>query len=449
MTPLPRWFALAAVVVAAAAAASLVGRPVGLGLSLVGAALCASAALLAGHRSRWAVAWWAGAAALCALATLRDAVWVTLPALLAALALAAVAAGGAATWGGILRSAAIWLVPAPLRVVASLGVRAWERLVPALRGALLAALLLAVFGALLAAADAAFSAALGDVLEAVVPQDRLAERLLVFAVVLAVAGGLARSAEPAGPPRVARPRLGRAEWLPALAGLDLLFATFVAVRLRTLFGGHEHVLETAGLTYAEYARQGFGTLVFTATLTLAVVAGARRWARPERPGDERLLRGLLALLCALTLVVLASALERLGLYMDAFGATRLRLAAQAELLWLAAVFAALLALGALRRTHRLPHVSVSLTAAAVLAFGLSDPDRRIAERNVDRYERTGDLDGRYLSELSADAAPALRRLPDPVAACAKPRAGEEGGLPGFNLARERARSVLRELGPCG
>ena len=40
------------------------------------------------------------------------------------------------------------------------------------------------------------------------------------------------------------------------------------------------------------------------------------------------------------------------------------------------------------------------------------------ERNIDRYEQTGDLDVRYLQSLSADAAPVIaERLPERVAAC--------------------------------
>ena len=75
-------------------------------------------------------------------------------------------------------------------------------------------------------------------------------------------------------------------------------------------------------------------------LTLAVIAGARRWARVGAAGTTWLLRALLAALCVLCLVVLASALKRLGLYEEAFGFTRLRLLADANILWLGAVLVA-------------------------------------------------------------------------------------------------------------
>ena len=56
-----------------------------------------------------------------------------------------------------------------------------------------------------------------------------------------------------------------------LGVLDALFLAFVAVQATVLFGGHAHVLETEGLTYAEYARQGFWQLLWVSALTLLVL----------------------------------------------------------------------------------------------------------------------------------------------------------------------------------
>jgi hypothetical protein len=209
------------------------------------------------------------------------------------------------------------------------------------------------------------------------------------------------------------------------------------------------VLRTTGLTYAEYAREGFAQLMAAAALTLAVVAGAVRWARREGPGDERLLRALLGVLCALTLVVLASALKRLGLYEEAFGFTRLRLVAHAQILWLGGLFVLVLAAGAAGRAAWLPRGVVALSAVTALAFAVSNPDGRIAERNAERYARTGGIDVEYLADLSPDAAPALAELPPGLAECATRRMRAElarpDGLAGLNRGRARARAALRRL----
>ena len=89
-----------------------------------------------------------------------------------------------------------------------------------------------------------------------------------------------------------------------------------------------------------------------------------------------------------------------------------------------------------------------LGALAALAFWVSDPDRRIAAHNVERYEATGRIDTDYLSRLSADAVPALAtsaRAAARAEALAAQRArlaGARDGLAGANLARARARDAL-------
>jgi hypothetical protein len=191
------------------------------------------------------------------------------------------------------------------------------------------------------------------------------------------------------------------------------------------------VARTAGLTYAEYARSGFAQLLTVAALTFAVLAAGRRWARPQR--------ALELALCLLTLVVLASALRRLGLYEETYGFTRLRFAAHAALLYLGALFALVL-------FTRAPQAIVAVTAAAVLLFALSDPERRIAEHNVERFERTGKVDLAYLRSLGPDASPALP-------ACLRSAVGPDG-LAGLNLARAAARRTHTDRrtaasAPCG
>ena len=376
-------------------------------------------------RDPFAIACWAAAAALAVMPAVRAAGWVAFLSLLAAVTLGSLAAARARSWREVLTGALAWvhgLIPGFV-LLGMLGAhRRWARLGPTVRGAALAAALLAVFVPLFVTADAAFAEIVSDAFAW--DLDRLPERVAVFVLVAGLAGSLVVIAPGPAARAAARQRLGRTEWLIALGALDALFAAFVALQLTTLFGGDEHVLRTAGLTYAEYARQGFGQLMAAAALTLAVIALARR--------DGLALRILLGLLCALTLVVLASALKRLELYEEAFGFTRLRLLAHAAILWLAALFAAVAAAGALHRTAWLPRATVALSALAALAFALANPDARIAERNVARFEATGRIDREYLAKLSPDAAPALARVG--LASVPPP-----DGLVSANLGRARAR----------
>ena len=378
---------MALVAIGAIAAALLVGRPAGLGVSLVAIALLA----VAKPRSAWGVAFWLLAAALAAVATLRAAGWIVWPSLVFAAALGSLAAAGGAAW---------WPVAAGIgrvgRIDRGLELVARQSASPRLSwltGAGIAVVLLAVFVPLFATADAAFAHLLGEL----VPDDAVdlpAARLATWAGVVGIGGGLlwAGRAPAVAPVPPARAKLGRTESAVPLIALVVLFAAFVALQLSALYAGHDYVLRTAGLTYAEYAREGFAQLLAAAALTLAVIAAAARWASVSRL--------LLGALCVLTLVVLASALTRLGLYMEAYGFTRLRLTAEAVILWLGALFALLLIAGG---RGWLPRATVALTAAAMLAFAISNPDRRIAR---DGERRT--TEGPSTSACCASSAPTPR-----------------------------------------
>ena len=122
---------------------------------------------------------------------------------------------------------------------------------------------------------------------------------VVFGVLVAAAVlvGLRPVAEPKGPD-LRRP-VSTTLWLIPLAGLNLLFASFVTVQLTVLFGGSQRVLSTAGLTYAEYARSGFFELVTVSFFVLGIVAGAVWLLKLKGRADQRILAVLLGLLATI------------------------------------------------------------------------------------------------------------------------------------------------------
>lgn len=155
-------------------------------------------------------------------------------------------------------------------------------------------------------------------------------------------------------------------------------------------------------------------------------------------------------LCALTLVVVASALHRMNLYVPAYGLTRLRVSVAGVELWLGLVVVLIMAAGVFG-ARWLPRAVAGSAVAAVLAFGLVSPDGLIAERNVARYETDHKIDLDYFQSLSADAVPALDRLPEPQRSCALRginedlvRAGDDVPWYAMSLGERRAREILNE-----
>jgi len=308
-----------------------------------------------------------------------------------------------------------------------------------------AVLLVLVFGALFASADAVFAKLTAGLLPPV-DGPGLVKAVLRAGLVLAIALGCAFLAArrpgfddvPATRPRLVR----RVEWVLPLAALDALFLVFVLVQVTVLVGGGYGRLD-----YARYARSGFFQLVVITVLTLVVLGVAARVAPREQRTDRLLLRGLLGTLAVLTLVIVASALTRMARYEQEYGWTRLRVLVGAVELWLGLLFVLVLVAGVRLRAGWLPRAVAGTAVAGLLAVTLLNPDRFIADRNVDRYLRTGDIDVAVLEDLSADAAPAFDRLPAQLRSCAlswlaEDLAAHPDDWRTWNLGRAQARAVI-------
>ena len=402
--------------------------------------------------------WAAAALALLAVPAFRNAWWLVTFCVLGALGCATLAIVG----GRLVRSILFGLAATPFAAFRGLpwvrrhvAVSAEAATVRRVTVSVVATVVvLVVFGSLLASADAAFSEALG-VLVPAVDLGTVFRGLFLAAVggLIAVAAVYTLTAPPdlSTVDRASGRRLGLLEWAPAIAALTLLFVGFVVVQFTVLFGGERHVQKVAGLSYAEYARSGFWQLLFVTLLTVAVLGAVSRWAGRERAVERILLRVLLGLLSALSVVIVVSALSRMWTYQKVYSFTGERIFVMAFELLLGAVFLMILAAGVRWRGSWIPGTTVALAVAMLLGLAVLNPEDYAARRNTLRYEQTGKIDAWYLRALSADATPALTRLPDPVRRCTLSWIADDLDQPdpwyAWNLGRYRARQALDRVGP--
>lgn len=410
------------------------------------------------------VAWIVAGVMLIAVGAVRAAGWLFILCVLTAGLVGCVALTDRGSVGGVLLAPlrVVGWVPAALRWLVRDGIRARDRdaVGRTFVAGLVAVVLLVVFGFLLAGADAAFA----HVLSAAVPSLdagtvwRWIWSAVVAVMVTAAAAHRLLTDRPAPEDKSRLGTVRRVEWALPVGGLVVLFAGFVAVQATVLFDGGQHVLATAGLTYAQYARSGFWQLLAVTVLTVIVVGVAAHVAPRSTATDRVLLRVLLGLLSALTLVIVASALSRMAAYEQAYGFTRRRLLVTVCELWLGVLFLLILAAGIRLRGRWVPRAALAAAVAALLGLAILNPDAFIARQNVARFVATGRIDMGYLRTLSADAVPALESLPEPYRSCAlavidndladgRPEAWFE-----WNLGRSTARTQLRDRpvapGPC-
>lgn len=284
---------------------------------------------------------------------------------------------------------------------------------PILRGVLIALPIVAVLGLLLSSADPVF----GDWLKRVLNLERLPEYLFRLFYILIIGtflvGVYLRALYPSGDVQKPEPNkpwfkpfLGSTETGIILGAVDLLFIVFVVIQVRYLFGGTANISET-GYTYSEYARRGFGELVAVAVLSLGLYLSLSTVSKRESKFSRIGFTALAVLLMANVLAILASSLQRVMLYEEAYGFSQLRTYTHIFIYWLAGLILVTIVLELIRRRG---HFALALLVM-VVGFGASlaviNVDGFIAARNIDRALKGEELDEVYLNQLSVDAVPVM------------------------------------------
>ncbi|MBI4897034.1 MAG: DUF4173 domain-containing protein [Actinobacteria bacterium] len=374
----------------------------------------------------------------------------------------------------------------------------FEPAMPYLRGAVIAVPVLIVFGLLLSGADAVF----GDFLDGLVPDIEIdwddetvwhliavcffgwaAAGMLTFAVQPSPVGSARRSAQQTARPSAPqssddaantaqttapattpvtwpatpanKSETGHVEAIVVLGSVCALLALFVGFQFAFLFRG-EAQIDIPGVTYAEYARSGFFQLLWVSVLVVGLIWLALGKVGESPPDRARMaLRAIATTMILLTGVILISALMRLGLYIDAYGLTRLRLSSRLFTYLVAVVLVILLVQVYWRRRHIF--IGGVAIAGFVFLFALNaiNPDARIAEHNLARAAGESKPNTDFTWDLGADAAPAYMRYwsalsaeqrvatIDPVCAFFD----SEKSWRSWNLGRQQARSAIENAIP--
>lgn len=184
--------------------------------------------------------------------------------------------------------------------------------------------------------------------------------------------------------------------------VGLLYLMFCFVQIVYLFMGRGTL--PSQVTYSEYARQGFFQLVFVAVMNLVIVLVCLKFFK-----KSRLLNWVLTVISICTYVMIASAGYRMILYVQEYHLTLLRIL----VLWFLAVLSVLMAgvvLMIYRNRFPLFHYCLMVVSVGYLALVWVKPDYIIADYNIRHEKELSDYEIKYLSHLSADAAPVLWEL---------------------------------------
>ena len=289
-----------------------------------------------------------------------------------------------------------------------------------IRGVALAAPVVAVLGSLLASGDAVFANSLSLKVPSFGPG--LGHILMFgFGAVLVAMLFAASFIEPdVRAVKADRAVLGAVEAVVILGSVALLYLVFGGVQLFAALAGSSHVLETTGLTYAEYARSGFFQLLAVSVLTLFVL-GLTRFAVGTEIRSRRVLAAISEALVVLTVGIVAVAFRRMSLYEHAYGLTMRRLLPHIVIVTLGVVFVLLGVSYAMdlrncsgvHAVHRwlLPAIG-TVCVGSLLATNVVNLEASVARSQLRRAERNtaiswGTVDVGEISGLGTDAIPSV------------------------------------------
>jgi len=178
--------------------------------------------------------------------------------------------------------------------------------------------------------------------------------------------------------------------------INLIYGLYVFIQVKYLFLSSGNLPD--GITYAEYAREGFFQLVVITLINLGLIIIVELFNHTGLL-KQRLLESLTLLS---TIVMAISAFYRMSLYEQSYGYTTLRLLVFIFLIILIIVMTLLVFYIVSYKKLLLSSISL-FVIIAYISVSWINLDSYVAKANIERFEETDEIDTYYLNSLSLDA----------------------------------------------
>jgi len=195
----------------------------------------------------------------------------------------------------------------------------------------------------------------------------------------------------------------------ALTAFNIIYLVFFAVQAVYLFSAFAGNLPET-FTYAEYARRGFFELCTVTGINLFVLTVSFITIRKETDEEPKALRAETVMLSVFTILLIATALSKMGMYINAYGLTQLRVFTSWFMVLLLIVFLIICARQFVKFNSAKSIITGFIVMFMVLSYG--NADGLIAKYNIGRYEAgtLSTIDIEAISELSDAAVPYIYDL---------------------------------------
>lgn len=234
--------------------------------------------------------------------------------------------------------------------------------------------------------------------------------ILLFPILLSLGLGLAKNKREQAKWRI-KGEIDSVFAVSFLSAISLVYVTYIFSQFAYFFSAFKGLLPN-GITHASYARRGFFEMTVIAAFNFVIICLASVLIKRREDGKRNtLLNAVIVFIGVFTLLLIATAISKMVLYINAFGMTRLRILTSAFMVFLAVLFITVI----LRVfIHKIAVIKTGIAAAMVilLCLGFCDVDKTIAKYNLFAYEQgyTKSLDVEAIGDLGYGAVPTLYEI---------------------------------------
>ena len=188
-----------------------------------------------------------------------------------------------------------------------------------------------------------------------------------------------------------------------LSAVALVYVLYLFSQLAYFFSAFRGLLPE-NYSVAEYARRGFFEMSLLCAINLLIIFLSHLLCRKREEKAPLAVRLLCLFLCVFSLILAATSLSKIGLYVSSFGMTRLRILTSIFTVLLIVIFLAVIFRLFCKKT---PYMKITLIAASLLLLltAYANVDRVIAAYNVGAYQsgRLSSIDMDTLEDLDSSA----------------------------------------------
>lgn len=188
-----------------------------------------------------------------------------------------------------------------------------------------------------------------------------------------------------------------------LSAVALVYVLYLFSQLAYFFSAFRGLLPES-YSVAEYARRGFFEMSLLCAVNLLIIFLSHLLCRKREEKAPLAVRLLCLFLCVFSLLLAATSLSKIVLYVDSFGMTRLRILTSIFTVLLIVIFLAVILRLFRKKT---PYMKITLIAASLLLLltAYANVDRVIAAYNVGAYQsgRLSSIDMDTLEALDSNA----------------------------------------------